>query len=53
MLPIKKREAVIEGFVYELTEKELERADRYEGKDYKRVKIKLYSGVGSWLYLRV
>jgi hypothetical protein len=39
--------------VYELSDKELERADRYEGKAYKRIKTKLKSGEEAWLYLRV
>lgn len=33
----------IEGIVYELDQKELERADRYEGKNYKRVRVTLLS----------
>lgn len=48
-----KEGSSIDGFVYELSDKELERADRYEGKAYKRIKTKLKSGEEAWLYLRV
>jgi gamma-glutamylcyclotransferase (GGCT)/AIG2-like uncharacterized protein YtfP len=41
----------IDGIVYELNEKELQKSDIYEGSDYKRIKVKLLSGVESWLYI--
>ncbi len=43
----------IEGIVYELDQKELERADRYEGKNYKRVRVMLLSGAEPWFYCRM
>ncbi len=43
----------INGTVYNLEQHELERADRYEGKAYTRIKVKLLSGIECWLYLRV
>jgi gamma-glutamylcyclotransferase (GGCT)/AIG2-like uncharacterized protein YtfP len=45
--------ARIDGTVYELTESQIERADRYEGKNYERIKVKLLSGTEAWLYLRL
>jgi len=46
-----KAGSTIEGMVYDLTPAELERADRYEGGRYKRIKVVLKSGVEAWLYL--
>ena len=40
----------IDGVVYELNEVELKIADKYEGKDYERIKVKLLSGIESWVY---
>src|SRR5438105_2391159 len=42
---------VVEGFVFEVTRRELEQADAYEPKDYKRVQARLRSGVNAWIYL--
>jgi gamma-glutamylcyclotransferase (GGCT)/AIG2-like uncharacterized protein YtfP len=44
--------STIEGVVYELDEKELEVTDRYEGKEYKRLRVMLKSGRGAWFYSR-
>lgn len=41
----------IVGMVYELTPKDLENADRYEGKEYRRIQVKLSSGVTAWAYV--
>ncbi len=47
-----KVEEKVDGFVYELSDTEIERADRYEGRSYKRAVVKLQSGVESFVYIR-
>jgi len=42
---------VVEGYVFAITKRELEQADAYEPKDYKRVQARLRSGVNAWTYL--
>jgi gamma-glutamylcyclotransferase (GGCT)/AIG2-like uncharacterized protein YtfP len=45
---------IIEGTVFTVTKKELERADEYEAPaDYKRVLVKLKSGSNAWVYLHI
>jgi gamma-glutamylcyclotransferase (GGCT)/AIG2-like uncharacterized protein YtfP len=45
---------LVEGTVLEVTNEELERADEYErGADYKRVLVRLRSGVEAWVYLHI
>ena len=41
----------IEGTVFAVTSKELEQADAYEPFDYKRVLVKLNSGLDAWIYV--
>jgi gamma-glutamylcyclotransferase (GGCT)/AIG2-like uncharacterized protein YtfP len=41
------------GTVFEITQEELEAADRYEVSDYRRVSVRLKSGVDAWVYLGV
>ena len=43
---------VVEGSVLSLTPQELEQADAYEPAEYKRVQVRLRSGLGAWVYLR-
>ena len=43
----------IPGMVYKISQKELEEADRYEVADYKRVEVKLCSGIFAWVYVSV
>lgn len=43
---------VVEGTVLTVTKKELEQADSYEPWDYKRVPVKLRSGIEAWIYLK-
>lgn len=43
--------AAIEGTVYTITTDELHKADLYETKDYKRVKVTLQSGKEVWVYV--
>lgn len=43
---------VVEGMVLEVTERELESADEYEGDaEYRRIVVRLRSGVEAWVYL--
>lgn len=41
---------VVEGTVFELSDKELAAADRYEVGDYVRVLVRLESGLPAWVY---
>jgi hypothetical protein len=43
---------VVEGSVLSLTHKEIEQADAYEPAEYKRVQVRLRSGLDAWVYLR-
>lgn len=47
-----KKGSRIEGIVYKLTERELIKADEYEGKKYKRIKIMLNSKKETWVYIK-
>jgi hypothetical protein len=42
----------VAGTVFEITARELAAADAYEVSDYKRVFVKLKSGVQAWVYVR-
>ncbi|CAB3625895.1 MAG: gamma-glutamylcyclotransferase family protein [Achromobacter pulmonis] len=42
----------VPGMVFEVTQQELEAADRYEVSDYKRVAVLLKSGVHAWVYIK-
>lgn len=41
----------VDGMVYDISEEELRRADSYEVSDYKRIKVKLASGISAWVYV--
>lgn len=43
----------VDGMVFRLTKKELELADSYEPAEYKRVLVKLSSGMDAWVYLSI
>lgn len=43
---------IVEGTVFRMTPAELEAADRYESKDYRRVRVGLRSGVNAWVYVK-
>lgn len=43
---------LIDGIVYEVSTQELEGIDRYEGREYKRVKVRLDSNLEAWIYVR-
>lgn len=42
----------IQGMVFEVTEAELQSADRYEVEDYQRVSVILRSGKKAWVYVQ-
>jgi gamma-glutamylcyclotransferase (GGCT)/AIG2-like uncharacterized protein YtfP len=42
---------VVYGTVFEVTEDELQYADAYEVRNYKRVSVTLLSGVRAWVYV--
>lgn len=41
----------VEGMVFEISQEELERADAYEVDDYKRIQVRLASGIFAWVYV--
>ncbi|WP_131794570.1 gamma-glutamylcyclotransferase family protein [Fluoribacter gormanii] len=43
----------VAGMVFDVSTEELEKADSYEVADYKRVKVKLASGISAWVYVHV
>lgn len=43
----------VKGMVFDVSNDELMKADSYEVSDYKRVKIKLDSGLSAWIYVHV
>ncbi len=42
---------LVEGAVFEITSAELAAADAYEVSDYKRVAVRLGSGLEAWVYV--
>tara|TARA_R110000868_G_scaffold121097_6_gene321370 strand:- start:4359 stop:4679 length:321 start_codon:yes stop_codon:yes gene_type:complete len=48
--PTQNNDDTIEGIVYDLTEKEIQLADTYEGGHYKRVEVQLQSKEIAWAY---
>lgn len=47
----KNKNDILKGKVYKLRNTELEKADSYEGPDYKRIKVTLASGNKAWVYV--
>lgn len=43
----------VQGMVFDVSSEELKQADSYEVSDYKRIKVKLDSGVFAWVYVHV
>ena len=43
----------VDGIVFDISAEELIRADFYEVSDYKRIKVKLSSGVSAWVYVNI
>lgn len=46
------RNDIVEGVLFEVTEQELEYADKYEVQDYQRVFVELKSGQKGYVYVR-
>ena len=42
---------VVEGSVLAVTQKEIEQADAYEPAEYRRIQVRLRSGLDAWVYL--
>lgn len=42
---------LVEGTVFPVTRKDLERADTYEPAEYQRVLVRLKSGLNAWVYV--
>ncbi|KTD68292.1 AIG2-like family protein [Legionella steelei] len=43
----------VDGMVFEISPAELKKADSYEVEDYKRIQVKLTSGILAWVYVHV
>ena len=43
---------LVEGTVFQVSKKELEQADAYEPEDYRRLLVRLRSGINAWVYLK-
>jgi gamma-glutamylcyclotransferase (GGCT)/AIG2-like uncharacterized protein YtfP len=43
----------VKGTVFNISPEELAAADRYEVADYKRISVKLSSGIAAWVYVSV
>ncbi|HCX3500369.1 TPA: gamma-glutamylcyclotransferase, partial [Legionella pneumophila] len=41
----------VPGIVFTISKEELAQADKYEVSEYKRVNVKLNSGVNAWVYI--
>lgn len=42
----------VDGTVFQITERELAAADAYEVSDYKRIEVRLKSGINAWVYVK-
>jgi gamma-glutamylcyclotransferase (GGCT)/AIG2-like uncharacterized protein YtfP len=52
--PSSDPESFVSGTLFEITEHELAAADVYEkGREYRRISVRLRSGVQAWAYCRV
>ncbi|HAT8180420.1 TPA: gamma-glutamylcyclotransferase [Legionella pneumophila] len=41
----------VQGIVFAISKEELAQADRYEVSEYKRVNVRLNSGINAWAYI--
>jgi gamma-glutamylcyclotransferase (GGCT)/AIG2-like uncharacterized protein YtfP len=48
--PTQNQDDTINGILYDLTLRELQLADTYEGKHYKRIQVQLQSNEVAWAY---
>jgi gamma-glutamylcyclotransferase (GGCT)/AIG2-like uncharacterized protein YtfP len=51
-VPSNKPDDEVPGKVFEITDSELAAADEYEVGDYKRISVRLRSGVSAWVYVK-
>lgn len=42
----------VKGMVFNVSQREIEEADKYEVADYKRVSVQLASGITAWVYIQ-
>lgn len=47
------KQDTISGIVYEVSVEELQLADRYEGKHYKRIQVQLKSNQAAWAFTAI
>ena len=52
VMPSDNPSDTVAGKVFEVTPQELAHADAYEVSDYKRVSVKLVSGIDAWVYVK-
>ncbi len=45
-------ESIVEGEILKLTKEELNKIDVYEIDAYRRIKVKLKSGINAWVYVK-
>lgn len=50
-MPSENTSDCIQGIVYTISAKDLAKADLFESNAYKRVQIKLKSGITAWIYI--
>lgn len=43
----------VEGTLFDVTQTEILRSDRYKADNYKRIHLQLRSGCAAWLYIKV
>lgn len=43
----------VDGMVFDVSSEELRTADSYEVAEYKRIQVKLASGILAWVYVHV
>ena len=53
LIPSNNKIDKVEGTVFEISEEELLRADKYEPDNYKRIKVALRSGKQAWIYIAI
>lgn len=41
----------VDGMVFDISAEELQQADAYEVDDYKRIEVKMASGISAWVYV--
>lgn len=52
VVPSTDPDAQVQGMVFTITPAELRAADEYEVSDYRRVPVRLKSGIDAWVYVK-